>query len=146
MPTLRPPRREPRVLALSAFAGGIRWAVADPWEVRGAGTVHASRITRSLAIRKLIRREKPTMLVSVSKSLAPLVARLGRELGLPGVVDSPPRLEPSIAGELYPELPMRAPTPRLAEIATAAVSVVLHADVSKREYENCRRRKIRRAA
>ena len=142
MPTMRPPRREPRVLALAATPHGLQWAVADPWEVRGAGKIPCRSRSNRLAVVKLLRREKPTAMVCGTTHLLPLVTALGRIHRVPVVREGLPTLDAGIAEELYPEALMRAPNPSLLRLASLAISAVLHADIPSRRYAPCRRRAL----
>jgi len=134
MAVLRPPRREPRILAVASSKHGIAWAVADPWELRGSGTTPCRCRSRRLAIVRLLRREKPTAIVTEDRAIRRLVARIARLSRLAIVGEALPELAEQIAGELYPELRLRAPTRILARLALLAIRAALHSEPKPRTY------------
>lgn len=131
MPTRLPPRREPRVLALCRRTDRLVWAVVDPWEVRGAGEVMAPPRSFTAAIQRLVRREKPTAVVSSDGEMrrrvgnASELAVLGPSADIPGL---------RVALDLYPELALYAPSPALRRAARLALAVVLRGAVPSRTY------------
>lgn len=134
MPTFRPPRREPRLLAVAITRAGIAFAVADPWEVRSAGTVASTARARRLVLVRLVRREKPTAIVAEGRAIRRLAAAVGRELGLAVVPPPLPTLPIRTARDLYPELPIHAPTSALERLAVLAIAAVLNAEPTSRLY------------
>ncbi len=143
MPIYHPPRREPRVLALAIAGDEIAWAVADPYMIRGAGRAAGQLRSRPAMVQRLVRREKPTLLVVGSEALAGVVARVARRTGVPVAAGRPPRLSRSIACDLYPELRALAPG-RLESLAVRAVAAVLYADTPSRRYAPRRNRPLPR--
>lgn len=134
MPIRLPPRHEPRVLAIARGTRGLVFASADPWEVRSTGEVRLRSTAGIHALRRLIRREKPTVLVARD---AELTARLRRAAGRhgPGIVLHPPRLpHASIVRDLYPELPLYAPTRSLELVTRLAIAAALYSSIPIRRY------------
>lgn len=146
MPTRLPPRREPRVLAVAKRPPSLLWAVADPWELRGSGTLDCTKRSETLALRRLIRREKPTVIVAANDGLEDTVRRASRGSRVPFVratTDLPPT---RIAADLYPELPLFAPMRPLSRTARVAIATVLHSFPPPRPYAPRRHRTIPRSA
>lgn len=143
MPIYHPPRREPRVLAVAIAANEIAWVVADPYMIRGAGRAAGELRSRPATLQRLVRREKPTLLVVGSEALAGLVTRVARRNGVPLAAGRPPRLSRSIACDLYPEIRTLAPG-RLESLAVRAVAAVLYADTPSRRYATRRNRTLPR--
>jgi hypothetical protein len=139
MPIRYPPRREPRVLAVDLADKGLAFVSVDPWMIRSAGRTSCRPRSRSDALSRLIRREKPTAVATPSVALAPSVRRAARRLELPVVEGPLPALLPSVAADLYPELPVLAPDPALARLSAFAISAVLNARVPSRTYVTPRR-------
>jgi hypothetical protein len=83
---------------------------------------------------RLVRREKPTLVLARGDSIHGPMQRACRRNDVTVVRDVLPTLPPPIARDLYPELPMRAPTPALEFVATLAISAVLYAKNSPRHY------------
>jgi hypothetical protein len=134
MPTRLPPRKEPRVLALARSAGGLLFASADPWEVRGTGEIKCTERSEKLMVRRLLRREKPTAVTTADKSLAEKAEDAARSTRIP-FVSAPSALPPRlIAAELYPELRLFAPRRELERVATLAIATVLHSSTPRRSY------------
>ncbi len=131
---IRPPRREPRVLALSLSRHTLLWAVTDPFEIRSAGSTFVRKRTVADTVHRLVKREKPTVIVATTRELADALAVVAEELGLAIVTGAYPRLPVAVATDLYPELPLHCPTPRLARLATYALSMILHAPEHPRRY------------
>lgn len=135
-----PPRREPRVLALSRSPTGIRYAVADPWELRSAGGIQCRDASVGPSLLRIARREKPTLIVVGSgpgdAALKRPIARVALRLRIAMVTQALPGLPLAIAQDLYPELPLRAPSPEVATVASLAISAVLYAErpVPSRHY------------
>ena len=128
------------MLALYSNTRSLLWAVVDPWEIRGTGRLRPRPRSRTLALRLLIRREKATVLVALGQHLPEVLQKAAGRQG-PGVVIHIPRLPPSaIARDLYPELPMYAPTPALEIVTRLAIAVVLHSPVPTRPYAPRRHR------
>ena len=138
MPIRHPSRREPRVLAVTADRGRLAWCVADPWELRSSGVAAASPRALVAALRRLIRREKPTATVAGSPKLEVALTRAARSLGVP-LMPGPVRpLADAAAFALYPELPLFAPTGALRRAAALALGAVLEAAVPIRPYATSR--------
>lgn len=131
---IRCTRREPRVLALALARHSLLCVVADPFEIRSAGSTPIRRRTLAEVVRRLVKREKPTVLVAQTPELTGFVAPVAEELGLGIATGTYPRLPVSVATDLYPELPFHCPTPRLARLATFALSMLLHAPDHPRKY------------
>lgn len=131
---IRPPRREPRVLALSLSRHTLLWTVTDPFEIRSAGSTFVRKRTLADTARRLVKREKPTVIVVTTEELADAISLVAEELGLAIVTGKYPRLPVVVATDLYPELPLHCPTPRLARLATFALSMILHAPDHPRQY------------
>ena len=146
MPLRFPPRREPRVLALVRSRDGFHYATADPWELRCAGLVACHGRALSASVARLVRREKPTLLVTGSPSLRVPVRRAARQHGIGVAVGDLPKLRRDVARQMYPELPMRAPTRDLDRVATLAISAVLYAETPPRRYAPTRHRPPEHAA
>ena len=134
MPIRTPPRREPRVLAAAGSRHGLRFAVVDPWEVRSAGLVKCDRASRVDALRKLIRREKPTALAGTPSIRAELCEAF-TESRLGVVTRDFPTLPPPVAADLYPELVLVAPKIATQQVVVRAIAAVLHANIPTRHYE-----------
>ena len=65
----RPPRRDPRVLALVPNGHGISYAVADAWEVRGVGVLpNATAAALRLAVTRVIVQTRPSAIVCAEPS------------------------------------------------------------------------------
>lgn len=134
MTILRPSRREPRAVAVDLHPQGVAFAVCSPWEIGSVAVQRCLARNRALALRRIVRREKPTILVTRAARLVELVERIARELGLPVAPADLPPLPPAIARDLFPEVPMLAPTRALESVARSAIAAVLHADYSPRLY------------
>jgi hypothetical protein len=135
MPTYRPPRREPRVLAITRSRSGLLFASVDPWEIRSTGRV-ARDAPVAAALRRLVRQEKPSLV-----ALSPALRRsLGAE-ALPIPVARLPAapVAVQIASALYPDIALMAPRPAHARLCRLAVSLVLGGDIPKRPYAHPRR-------
>jgi hypothetical protein len=132
---IRPPRREPRVLAIARISDAILWAVVDPFEVRSTGTTPITT-ERAIprAVRRLVKCTKPTVIATLDHDLAKTITSTARRLGLPLVADRFPSLPAAIAADLFPEFPTQCPTKPLARLATHAIAVVLHAPIHPRKY------------
>jgi hypothetical protein len=141
-----PPRREPRVLSLVRSRNGFHYATADPWELRGVGTVVCNDRAVSPAVLRVARREKPTLVVTRSPSLLVPARRAARRLGITNGDGRLPIPAASVAADLYPELPLRAPTPALREAAALAIGAVLYAQSAPRHYAPRRDRPAEHAA
>ncbi len=148
MPIFRPPRREPRVLAVTSARAGLAFAVLDPWEIRSTGAIAGGETLRALAaaILRLVRREKPTLVVTENAELcAALVLRLGRR-GIPVERRRARRIPMATATLLYPELLLYAPTVHLRRAAILAIDTILTIYPPPRRYAAPRNRTLRRAA
>jgi len=140
MPTRLPPRREPRVLAVAQHGNKLLWAVADPWEIRGTGSAALSARTTTLVLRRLVRREKPTLVVTADKRLKGALRRAARSLGVP-MTTKLPRLPSSPSARTpYPELCVLAPKASLERLCRLAIAIVLHSSIPIRPYAACRNR------
>ena len=134
------------MLAVLRARKGFHYATADPWELRGVGTVICHDRALSPAVLRVARREKPTLLVTRSPSLRAPARRAARRLDVTCGDGRLPIPTPEVAADLYPELPMRAPTPALQEAATLAIAAVLYAQSSPRHYAPRRDRSPEHAA
>jgi hypothetical protein len=134
MPTRLPPRREPRALALIRAPTGLTYAVADPWELRAAGSLTCRARALSAAVARVIRREKPTLLVAQGDPVSSATRSAARRLKVPLVDGNLPRLPPAIARDLYPEIRLRAPSRSLRRAAVLAIAAVLYAETPSRKY------------
>jgi hypothetical protein len=129
-----PPRREPRVLALVRRAAGFSYAVADPWELRSVGSVRCLALTLGPAVLRVVRREKPTLVVTRDRDLKSPAVRAAKRIGVTSTDAGLPNLPRAIAEDLFPELRLRALTPSLSKAGTLAIAAVLYADSSSRKY------------
>lgn len=145
MPIRYPPRREPRILAVARSPNGLAFAIADPWVIRGSGHADCSRRSEASAVRRIIRREKPTAVVSTDIDLLPAVQRAAETTSIPWLRSQVPKVPVVIASELYPELPLLAPGD-LGPLAALAISYVLHSTIPPRSYAACRLRSALRRA
>jgi hypothetical protein len=146
MPLRKPPRREPRVLALGRDQRHILWATVDAWEIRSAGRVVRRARSERPAITRLVRREKPTALVIQDAALREAVHAVARARRLPVIEPAPAAIPVDVAADLYPEFTLQCPSGDLARLAALALSSVLHADPPSRSYAPRRNRPARRAA
>ena len=140
MPLRLPPRREPRVLALVRTQVGFSYAVADPWELRSVGSVGCRALILGPAVLRVIRREKPTLVVARDRELRGPAARAAKRLGITATDAGLQNLPPAVAAEMFPELPMRAVTPSRSRAGVLAIAAVLYADSSPRKYAPRRHR------
>lgn len=145
MTTRYPPRREPRVLALIPAPYVTRWAVADPWEIRGAGCTRSFNLPRATLLARLVRREHPTVIV-VPRASIPRFRAAARMLGVAIVPASFPKLPARIAADLYPEFWLHAPSRPLRQAVLQAASAVLHGQFPPRHYATSRHRPLLRAS
>ncbi|MFI5300416.1 MAG: hypothetical protein ACHREM_20195 [Polyangiales bacterium] len=129
-----PPRREPRVLALARSRRQLLWVVVDPYEVRAAGDVDVRAASVAAAVRRLLHREKPTLVAMPKLALALDIRALVEARGLPLVSGRMPPLPVDVATELFPELPLHCSSPRLASLAAYAIATTLHAPHQPRRY------------
>jgi hypothetical protein len=132
--------------ALVRSRNGFHYSTADPWELRSVGTIVCHGRALSPAVFRVARREKPTLLVTRSPSLLGSARRAARRLGVTTGDAHLPIPPAAVAAELYPELPMRAPTSALQETATLAIAAVLYAQSSPRHYAPRRHRPAEHAA
>lgn len=146
MPLRFPPRREPRVLALVRVDRGFHYATADPWELRGTGSVDCEARALAPSIARLVRREKPTIAVTRSPALREPMRRACRRYGIAVGAVRHPGVPLPIARDLYPELPLRAPTPSLEVAGALAIAAVLYAKNTHRHYAPRRKRSPEHAA
>lgn len=137
MPIRYPPRREPRVLAVTVIPTGLAFAVVNPWVVRGTGRTRCHRHTRRAAVLRLVRREKPTALTTTDASLVTELARVAKNCGIAVIKKRVPRLPVAIATDLFPELPLFAPG-KLGRLAAMAISALLHVTPQSRQYATTR--------
>ena len=140
MPLRLPPRREPRVLALVRVQAGFSYAVADPWELRSVGSIRCRALTLGPAVARVIRREKPTLVVTRDRELRDPAQRAAQRLGIPSTAAGLPNLPLTVAVDIFPELQMRAPTASLSRAAVLAIAAVLYADSPSRKYAPRRHR------
>ena len=140
--TLRyPPRREPRVLAIAPDSHRLLWAVADPWEIRGAGRVRCSAGAQPSAIIRLARRERPTVIVASRRIFKRLRFALG-DIGVPFLPASFRIAPEPIAADMFPEIGIHAPTRALRKVAVQAISGALHGQFPSRNYAVTRNKTI----
>lgn len=140
MTILRPPRREPRVLAIARNPRGLAWACVDPWDLRGAGLLLGPRRAEPTALRFLVRREKPTAIVAGSPAAHARCSRLARRLRIP-LVPAPSKMPPpATVRALYPALRLVAPRLELRQVALLAIAAVLHSEIPSRPYAPRRHR------
>lgn len=144
MPCSYPPRREPRILAIVPCRGGIAWVVVDPWEIRGAGTARTQ--SRQATVRRLMRREKPSALVTSAASLHRILARGGGRMDPTLLAPRSPNIPPEIARDLYPEFDLYATTPSVRLAASLAITTCIYAPIPTRSYPLRRCRALRPAA
>lgn len=142
MPIRRAPRREPRCLALVPTKDGLAFAAIDPWEVRSVGELRRRSGSQVLALRRLIRREKPSLLVPGTRELAEALTRAARIIGVPVLRAPPAPVTRAWARALFPELRLFAPTRALERAALVAVAAVLQSPLTPRTYAACRRRTL----
>jgi hypothetical protein len=140
MPLRLPPRREPRVLAFVRFPAGFSYAVADPWELRAVGSIRCRALTLGPTVLRVIRREKPTLVVTRDRDLKGPAERSAKRLGIPATDAGLPNLPLAVAAEMFPELRMRAVTPSLSRAGVLAIAAVLYADSPTRKYAPRRQR------
>ena len=146
MPIAHPPRREPRVLALTRVPRGVCFAVIDPWNVRSSGVCHIARRSEPSAIRRLIARERPTALTARDEALLPALRRAITGTGVGIVTGTLPTLPVAVARDLYPELGRFAPTRALQRAAVRAIAAILHGNIPTRLYASSRQRTVLRPA
>jgi hypothetical protein len=108
--------------------------VADPWELRAASSVTCRDRALPAAVARVIRREKPTLLVAQGDPVSSAVRCAARRLKVPLVDRDLPHLSHAIARDLYPELRLRAPSRPLARAAVLAIAAVLYAETPSRKY------------
>ena len=146
MTILRPPRREPKALAVDLHPKGICLAVCTPWNLGNCGVQRCRDPNRALALRRIIRRERPTALTTLNATLVPLLDEAGKSFRLP-VVDAHalplPRFD--VARDLFPEVVIVAPTHRLKAVARLAIAAVLHAEPTSRNYARRNQPSLRHA-
>ncbi len=134
MTTLRPPRREPRVLALVQTVHGIAFAVLDPWELRSCGVERCKPPARQLAIQRIIRREKPTVVTANTPMLLRLAGLAAGRLRVPVVAPDLPLPPSGIASDLVRGMAYQAPTRPLQKVVRLALATVLHSQETHRTY------------
>jgi hypothetical protein len=139
MPTRFPPRREPRVLAVARTDTRLFWAVVDPYELRGTGELECSERAESRMLRRLIRREKPTVITTADGRLAEKAERIARGSLVPFVAPPAAHRPRRVDAELYRELPLFAPRRGLARVAALAIATVLQSPIPRRPYAKSRR-------
>ena len=141
MSTRRQSRSEPRVLAIEATVSSLAFVVADPWEVRAAGVVALRRPNAIYAtVRRLIQRERPSLVATRDRTLGTAVATVAGRLGRSIAVGGFPKLATATAIDMYPELALHAPTPRLVRLGTVAISATLSTPPAPRLYAKSLRR------
>jgi len=133
----RPPRREPRVLAITESPNGLHFACADPWNLRSAGPVRCTKKSRDAALLRVARREKPTALFSLDDSLGDALQSIAHVTGAVVIPGPLQHLPVHIARDLYPDLPLMAPG-SLGPVAALAISAVLNGTVRPRTYASHR--------
>jgi hypothetical protein len=126
------------VLALRFSRSRVAYAVVDPWEIRSAGTFARPRSLAS-AVRRLARREKPTVVVT-SRAIAGAVSGALEGLGLTVQTVAPRRPPVLVARELFPELGWYAPTPDLERVTRTAIGHLLRSPITPRRYAHRSRR------
>lgn len=136
MPIHRPPRREPRVIAIARTRTRLSFVTVDPWEVRSSGSLPLGRSLRHALVR-LFRLEKPTAFTISGAFLRRAITKI-REVTVP-LVAAPTELpEASVAADLYPELVLMATRPTHRRLARLAIAVVLAGDIPPRTYAHRR--------
>ena len=117
----RPPRRDPRVLAIVPNGRGIAYAAADAWEIRGVGTLpNGDAAALRLAISRLVVQVRPSAVVcaepkrasKILRTLLRVVAAVAAHSGIPVVRLAGEALEAALerapsradAAAQYPEL------------------------------------------
>ena len=145
MPIRHPPRREPRILAVGTIPNGLAFTVVDPWIIRGSGRLRCREPSRRSAILRLVRREKPTALVTADVALVVPASSVADRCGIAMIEKRPPRIPVPIAKDLYPELPLFAPG-RLSRLAALGISAVLNLSPSSRTYAHSRHHPTQRRA
>ncbi len=138
MPIRLPTRREPRVLAVQVDRRRVAFAVADPWELRSTGAFTRTRSLPS-ALRRIARREKPTVVVA-SGAITALMPSALAGLGLTLVRTRARRPPALVARELYPELGWYAPTRELERVTLTAIGHALRSPITPRRYAHRSRR------
>lgn len=143
MPCIHPPRREPRIIAFVPRGRRLAWAVVDPWEIRGAGVIRTGARSRLASVRRLVRREKPSAVVTSSVPFHSALARGALRFG--PVVLSPrsPNIPRDIASDLYPEFDLCTPSALLRQAASLAITTCIYAPIPSRRYVHRRRRALR---
>jgi hypothetical protein len=132
------PRREPRVLALHITASSLAFVVLDLVEMRSSGDDTATARSLRLALRRLIRRERPTAVVASGR---------GAERHLRAVVGDrvpvlvPPRkpLPFAVVRDVYREAVAFAPSVRLRRLASVATTTLARSTFPSRRYAKARR-------
>jgi hypothetical protein len=137
MPIRFPPRREPRILSVATIQNGLIFTVVDPWVIRGSGRLRCREPSYRSAMIRLVRREKPTAIVTNDVALTEAARTVASHCGIAMITKRPPRIPVSIAKDLYPELPLFAPG-RLSRLAALGISAVLNRTTSHRTYANTR--------
>lgn len=145
MPFRYPPRKEPRVLAVGKIRNGLAFTVIDPWVIRGSGRMHCREPSHRAAILRLVRREKPTMVVTSDADLVEPSQVVAKTCGITIVTKRPPHIPIAIATDLYPDLPLFAPG-RLSRLAALGISAVLNLSPSPRTYAHSRHNPAQRRA
>lgn len=146
MPPRYPPRREPRALAVIRSQDGFHYACADPWETRSAGSVVCRGRALGPMLARLVRREKPTVVVARGTGLREPLQRACYRYATTFADRPLPALPLQIAREMYPELSVRAPAPPLEAVAALAIAAVLYAKNLPRHYAPRRKHSPKHAA
>lgn len=146
MTIYRPPRREPRALALLTAPHGIAFAVCDPSDLRSVGIQFCRSSSHELAVLRLIRREKPTVIASPSAKLRRAAKAAASSLTIP-VVRGPGELPPTDAvRDQLRQFDLQAPTPVLRRAACLAFATALTILETHRTYAPRNRTALRRPA
>jgi len=134
MPHRHAPRREPRILAMEFLPQGIRFAVVDLFEVRSTGEFKTTPRHFSLELRRLLAREKPSVIVIPTSEAHRRLLRHARRLRIPLLLSSSRRLSGPAILALYPEVSFFGPTKPLRALLAAAIAALLYAPHPSRRY------------
>jgi hypothetical protein len=131
------------VLAIGTIPNGLLFTVIDPWVIRGSGRLRCREPSRAAAVMRLVRREKPTAVVTSHPALVEAARIVADKCGIAMVSKRPSRIPVAIAKDLYPELPLFAPG-QLSRLAALGISVVLNRNPSPRTYAHSRHHRPQR--
>lgn len=105
----KPPRRDPRILALLPSSDAVEYAALDAWEIAGTGAIPTDDPRGfALSVRRLIVQTRPTVLVCAPPRVRkPKLARLLKLAATAATHSGIPLV--SLAGDLARELLDEAP-------------------------------------